>query len=388
MLKLNSLNIQNYRNLKKLTISTLDRVNLITGKNNTGKSTILEAIAIYATNGSIIDELLFERGEYSDHNEFLQRRRRVENEAENNTIENNIKTLSSLFTDRLIGFDQSNAILIGHIENTLFGEKPSIPKSISLGFKKYTIELAKSDSGMPTSRKIVLQDDLQDDYGDSKVGFEIKTGNISYDFLKLDSERFFRSNFRVTNSNYNIQFIKTKNINKQKNGNLFDKIALTGKEKYIIDALKIIEPSTERIAFIESDFSDARKPVIKLSNSKYVLPLQSMGDGINRILTIILALVNADNGFLLIDEFENGLHYSVQKKLWKTIFELAKKLNVQVFATTHSSDCIDSFGAVLNDINDASGKLIRLENNNNGIECIEFNANELKIASERNIEIR
>ena len=66
-----------------------------------------------------------------------------------------------------------------------------------------------------------------------------------------------------------------------------------------------------------------------------------MGDGINRILTIILAMVNCENGYLLIDEFENGLHYSVQEKLWEIIFYLAKRLNIQVFATTHSNDTIE-----------------------------------------------
>jgi len=58
--------IKNYRNLKELRINSLGRVNLITGKNNTGKSSVLEAIAIYATKGDLrlIYELLVERGEY------------------------------------------------------------------------------------------------------------------------------------------------------------------------------------------------------------------------------------------------------------------------------------------------------------------------------------
>jgi AAA15 family ATPase/GTPase len=71
-----------------------------------------------------------------------------------------------------------------------------------------------------------------------------------------------------------------------------------------------------------------------------------MGDGMNRILTIILALVNSDNGCLLIDEFENGLHYTVQENLWRIIFHLSKELNIQVFATTHSEDCIKGFQSV------------------------------------------
>ena len=114
-----------------------------------------------------------------------------------------------------------------------------------------------------------------------------------------------------------------------------------------------------------------------------------MGDGTNRILTIILALVNADNGYLLIDEFENGLHYSVQEKLWEIVFSLAEKLNVQVFATTHSEDCIDGFEQILNSPNNSlEGKLIRLDNKNGTIKQVEYSAKELKIANNNNIEIR
>jgi AAA15 family ATPase/GTPase len=129
--------------------------------------------------------------------------------------------------------------------------------------------------------------------------------------------------------------------------------------------------------------------VIKLSEIPGVLPLKSMGDGINRILTIILALVNAENGFLLIDEFENGLHYSVQEQLWKIIFSLSKKLNVQVFVTTHSNDCISGFERELNSAgNTVTGRLIRLDNVRGSIKQVEFLPNELKIASEQEIEIR
>jgi len=117
--------------------------------------------------------------------------------------------------------------------------------------------------------------------------------------------------------------------------------------------------------------------------------LRSMGDGINRILTIILALVNAENGFLLLDEFENGLHYTVQKQLWEIIFKLSQKLNVQVFATTHSNDCISGFENVLNSsTNTVSGKLIRLDNVNGVIKQVEFSPKEIEIANDQNIEVR
>ena len=376
---LDSLDIKNYRNLKELRINSLGRVNLITGKNNTGKSTILEVIAIYATKGdlNVIYQLLGDRGE-----NFRQ------TEATKNSMESNIRALSSLFTNRFVGFDVIDAISIGSIENNLSGESLSSEKSVSLRFVKYFDEIQRDNQGVITTRKrTLLQSDTDKQFPNFKVGLEIRVGSSSY-ILSLDEDRPYRFGFKGLGNNESFQFIRTRNIDKEINGKLFDNITLTQKEQYVIDALKIIEPSTERIAFVEEPRGE-RTAVIKLSNNQGVLPLRSMGDGINRILTIILALVNSDNGFLLIDEFENGLHHTVQEQLWNVIFNLAQKLNVQIFVTTHSEDCISGFENILNSPNNSlDGKLIRLDNDNGTIKQIEFNANELKIANDQNIETR
>ena len=374
---LNSLDIKNYRNLKELSLNSLGRVNLITGKNNTGKSTLLEAVSIYATKGdlNLINQLLEERGETT----------KAINESSKNPIQTNVKTFSSLFYGRTIGFESVNMISIGSTENTLFGEKLSSTNSVILRFVKYVDDINKDEQGNTTRKRRFLQDnsDIIENY---TIGFEIKTGDDSY-VLSLDDDRLYRR-FLINPFKNNVQIVKTRNIDKDVNSGLFDNIALTDKEQSVIDALKIIEPLTERIAFIE-ETPRKRSAVIKLSGSQSILPLQSMGDGINRILTIILALVNADNGYLLIDEFENGLHHSVQENLWTIVFQLSKKLNIQVFATTHSEDCIRGFQSALNNQENLSdGKLIRLDNENGIIKQVEFNAKELKIANEQDIEIR
>jgi AAA15 family ATPase/GTPase len=376
---LNSLNIRNYRSLKELKINSLGKVNLITGKNNTGKSTILEAIALYAGNGdlSIIYQFLSERGE-----NFKQ------SDSNKNPTESNIKSLSSLFTNRLVGFESENIISIGAVEDTLFGEQTSSKNSVSLRFVKYYDEIQRDNQGIVTTRKRTILDNTNEkQIPIFKFGFETRTGDSHY-IIPLEEDRpYNRYAFKI-GSNETFQFIRTRNIDREINGKLFDNIALTEKEQFVIDALKIIEISTERIAFIEEN-SRERTAVIKLSNLQSILPLKSMGDGINRILTIILALVNCDNGFLLIDEFENGLHYSVQEQLWKVIFSLSEKLNIQVFATTHSEDCILGFENILNSpSNNLEGKLIRLDNINGIIKQVEYSANELKIATDQNIETR
>lgn len=372
-----SLQIKNFKNLKEIKINSLGLVNLITGKNNTGKSTILEAVAIYASRGDLgpIFQILSERGENV----------KAENNQKNIT-EYNLRAWSSFFTDRQVSFNPSDFISIGKIDNSLFENSND---SISLRFVKYFEEIQKDDQGIVnTRRRILLASDSVEQFTAFKVGLEIRVANGSY-LLPLDEvTRRTRFGFKGLGPSVNFEFIRTRNIDRETNGKLFDNIALTEKEQLVIDALKIIEPATERIAFIEEDYRE-RNAVIKLSTSQGVLPLRGMGDGINRILTIILALVNSDNGFLLIDEFENGLHHTVQEQLWEIIFKIAKQLNIQVFATTHSEDCISGFENILNNPeNSLNGKFIRLENENGTVRQVEFSANELRIAHNLNIETR
>jgi AAA15 family ATPase/GTPase len=373
---LESLEVKNFRCLKDFKIPSLKRINLFTGKNNTGKSTILEAIAIYAVKGDLplIAQLIDERGE----------------NIRTKQTENCPEIFSSLFTDRIIGFDSKDAISIGGIEKTT--SKENIPlsynNSVALKFVKYVevIEKHGQEGYVIIRKKPVVQnkeDNIEEIY---KLGIEIGNGN-THNLVPLDdADKLFR--YSVGFNNEKVQYVRGRNIDSENNSKLFDHIALTDKEQNVIDSLKIIEPATERITFVEEGRNE-RIAVIKLSDSQKVLPLKSMGDGINRVLTIILALVNSDDGFLLIDEFENGLHYSIQEQLWKIIFLMSQKLNVQVFATTHSEDCISAFESVLNSSDNTQvGKLIRLDNKNGTIIPVEFDAADLEIVNRNDIEIR
>jgi AAA15 family ATPase/GTPase len=71
-----------------------------------------------------------------------------------------------------------------------------------------------------------------------------------------------------------------------------------------------------------------------------LIPLPLMGDGMLHLTNFVLQIANAQNGVVLIDEIENGLHYSVMTNVWKAIASAAKEYNTQVFATTHSWECI------------------------------------------------
>lgn len=107
-----------------------------------------------------------------------------------------------------------------------------------------------------------------------------------------------------------------------------------------------------------------------------------------RNLGIALAQVNAKDGILLIDEFELGLCYSVQPDLWRFIFRMARSLNVQVFATTHSWDSIEAFERAAREDHQEKGLLIRLESKKGGIGVTLYDERELTIATREHIEVR
>lgn len=343
-----SLKIKNFKNLDGLEIPHLSQINLISGQNNVGKSTLLEAIAIY-TNPSQIIEILRERDELPLYKE--------ENETER--INQNTNAFSSLFTNRKDEVSENNVIEISDKENTLSIQFSYFSPKTDIEYIKKVITITRQN----------------------------KTVSILHLNSPIDS---LNQRLGIDNDSNIIIKLNTEPIGTEYIANFFDNIALTEKEDNVIGALQIIEPNLNKLAFIAESQYRFRRPIVTLKGSNRRFPLKSMGDGINHILSIILALVNCENGCLLIDEIDNGLHYSVQENLWRVIFDLAKKLNIQVFATTHSNDCINSFTEVLKEENNASiGGFYRMQKRKSGkIELVEYNAEELNSVSEHNIEIR
>ena len=171
---------------------------------------------------------------------------------------------------------------------------------------------------------------------------------------------------------------------------LWNKIILTPAEEEIISCLKLMDNTIEKVALVgNSETSKSPVFVAKITNTKFPIPLNNLGEGMNRLLGISVLMVNSKNGTVLIDEIENGIHYSIQPKLWKLIFELAERLNVQVFATTHSWDAVVGFQEALKDFHDPDqGQLIRLENIEGDNHATIFSADKLSTATRRSIEVR
>lgn len=353
---LTSLGVKNYRNLKSLEIDKLARVNLIAGKNNTGKTSLLEVISLYADRGSLhrIDHLLKERGEF--YSEL------------NNSLENNLKSYVSLF------------------------HNPSREVNLSNSYKlRINVSKESNSLGSKHSLEDVLRVEIEF-YEDSHLNLKVTFNESSYgpyDLANLDQTS--RSLDRMKRSPLRSQFVRTFLYEDEGVAKIWDYVASKPEEQYLVDALKLIDKNVESISFIKDESKlDGRKAVVGRDRNR--LPLKSMGDGMNRLLTIILGLVVAsDDGrdsFLLIDEFENGLHYTVQEDLWRMIFKLAKELNVQVFATTHSNDCIRAFENVLNENNQSEGQFLRLDKFDDQIVPTLYSASELATATDHLIEVR
>ncbi len=103
---------------------------------------------------------------------------------------------------------------------------------------------------------------------------------------------------------------------------------------------------------------------------------------------IALALVCSRDGFVLIDEVENGIHHAAEYEFWRMVLTTAKQNNVQVFATTHGWDCVVRFAQAAKEIDDVEGSLIRLDEKNGGVRAVHYSTTDLETASSLGIEVR
>ena len=174
---------------------------------------------------------------------------------------------------------------------------------------------------------------------------------------------------------------------------LWDGVALTDDEERSVSALQLVlGTEVERVAVVGDDVTyprrSGRRAVVRLRDQHRPVPLRSLGDGALRLFGTALALANSRGGFLLIDEAENGIHYSLQRDFWNMVLRTAHENSVQVFATTHSSDCIEGFAQAARAFKEAEGMLVRLSRRDGVLRAVEYPEEELAIAAEQGIEVR
>jgi hypothetical protein len=216
-------------------------------------------------------------------------------------------------------------------------------------------------------------------------------GDDAIPLLRLNGDSLFSP--AQNQAKLNVQIVSTKPINRQTLARLWDNINIQlSLRKEVFKGLQLIDERIEEIVLVgyldEPNKVDNLMPILIYRDNEEKRLITNLGEGISRVFYIILALVNARDGFLLIDEFENGLHWKVQPKLWEMIFDLAEKLNVQVFATTHSQDCVQGFYAVWEN-QENKGSFHRLHNRSGfGTVATPYRCETLANALEMNVEMR
>jgi AAA15 family ATPase/GTPase len=353
-MRLKSLRIKNFRVLEDFQVSKLGQVNLIVGQNNSGKSSVLEALQIYAGRASplLLDEIA------KSHDENVYR------EGERPQLHEGLP-YESFFSGRKFPPADDVCIQIG--DDTEINQL-----KIEHGFYVQEQMTESDETGEEKQRirrkRIKKSDLLLNEYDLVGEAIYVQAHDGSTMMVRFDDRpHWFPRMPSIEQKSIPCSFVPTQFVSKDELADEWDKIGLTPAEDVIKRALQIISPDFEDIRFVRHDkvrgrsstyFS--RSAIVKLKNIEKPVPLHSMGDGIFRILQLFLKLFSAKSGFLLIDEFENGLHYSVQEKVWGLVFELSEELNVQVFATTHSWDCIESFAKVAVAKKDTQGVLFRV----------------------------
>ena len=336
---LDSLIIKNFRCLEDFSVDKLGRVNLIVGKNNSGKSTVLEALRLYAGNGQrhLLEAISIE------HDERVQ---------PGNTDADGPEPRSpyqDFFTGRKFPTDEGQAIEIGSAASAV--DVLRIEHCFVVPVEELLSDGPTVETIIRLRRRRVSTAEANASSEEVSHALQINKGAKVFPFMLLDRP-FNRARAPFYEA---IASLPCSNVSTQLNtpdelADDWDRIALTPFEETVRKALQIIAPEFEKLNFVRSNERSVptrstmqRSARVKLANASAPVPLNSLGDGMLRVLQLALKFFPAKGGFLLIDEFENGLHYSVQERLWALVFEMAQRLDIQVFATTHSWDCIESF---------------------------------------------
>jgi len=378
---LTSFEIKNFRTFSHLRIERLGRVNLIVGKNNVGKTTLLEALHVYtAENPRVVHENLADRDELLFSG--------VPGEAH--------LDYGSLFHGRQ---PAGHEIILGPAQGT--GAEGRL-----------TIELVEmereEDSDGNVDYHEITDSDVEPE-GEIVDGLGIRLDGGPGRLYQPHRPRW---KYLIEPD---VAYIRTEDVPSGLLGRWWDSIAGTDYEREAIDSLSIVAPF-KLVRLVNDPTRQAGRVFrVRMEGATDLVPLKSLGGGPFRLFEIAtavayLARMSASHQksaqkapsdipeealgrrvkTLLIDEIENGIHHTLHAKLWRLILRLAQEYNLQVFATSHSWDCIEGFQKALEADGEADGLLIRLETKEDidKSRAVIFDRDELPIVTRESIEVR
>lgn len=361
-----SIRISSYRGLGSFRLDRLGRVNLLVGRNDCGKTSILECVELLRSPGNpqVLGSILGRRGEL----------RYLGDEDPQAHLD-----ITRLFANR----DLRSEVLVeadrvGTADPSVWNNKVEVSASDNHGD-----ECGSEEKDRIGEDRIL---DLRLSWSDAADEFKARI--TSEGFLPFPSRTM-----RVRNEPHKgVQFIGPNGMSAMEAVRHFDELVFTENEEHVIQALRIVNPKVERIATVVterwSSFHEAPSGVfLKLRGAANRAPIESAGDGMWRMLGLSLALANAKGGVLLVDKIDTGFHYSIMGNMWRMVNERASALDVQVFATTHSRDCYQSLATIVGRGTPSVQVTIqRIDPRRE--QAVEFSDDDIIVVAERGIEVR
>jgi hypothetical protein len=345
--------VKNFRGFQDLTVGSLGRVNLIAGKNNVGKTALLEALWLH--HGPFNPELGFRVNRFRGIREL-------------NTDQPLIELFNRLKIDAPIEMFSLSST----------GEKSSgriylrEPSRMPIKSEKDKEFLEPSTASlMSFGKEVVIE--YTDELGKSKQSVA--------SFTK-DEIRFERQAIKGRSS---ARFLLAKREMGPDDISGFSDLEIRGLKAKTIELAQLIEQRLKDLTIIVRGGIPSIWGDIGIGT---LLPLQVMGDGLGRWLLLVQAIQRSLGGMVLIDEIENGLHYSVMVDIWRNLALLARQYNVQLFATTHSAECVRSAHKAFTDIDRSDFKFHRLEDIKGTIQVVSYDWETLGAALDTHLEFR
>jgi AAA15 family ATPase/GTPase len=290
------LEIRNFKCFKHLSIANIGQVNLIGGKNNVGKTAFLEAVELFVSSDKAYDLAgsvykILKRRQGANRSKYLEVDFIYDNESKM-TISSSSKTCTLEHGLQVINNDM--------FENDL----------------------------LPTE---VLTLSVNDDRKD--IPIDVFSGKNRMESMQMRLNRDRKAN---------LIYISSSISDEQDIAIAYGKLIELKRENFLNNSLNSFDSNILNLKPIPIE----RGTLLKLETKNKLILLSSLGEGINRYIAILCAIWASKDGVLLIDEIENGIHYTNYKKLWQIIFKASVDANCQIFITTHSKECIAAFNDV------------------------------------------
>ena len=377
---LRDLTIENYRSFEKYKLDGLARVNLLVGDNNCGKTSVLEA-GFLLTSSEPLDALLAItrlRGESCVLEQQPPNQQQVTAPAIDGLFNGRTIAPGSRFTING-GFTSPGELEGASFEATIEdwralktnvgSDQPNVPANAP-----WMCDISWKHGVVSRSRRIWMATD-------GGVITNLWSGGNGFSFSPNQPPRF----------HLNSEIIPLAGWQGRELAQRWDIVLQSGERAVVVDRLRVLHRDIRDIVFLPGMIGLSQRLggiMIELEGERRPAPLNSLGDGSQRLLTMAIALQSTTKGTLFIDEIDTGMHHSRLSDIWRMVIMAAKELEIQVFATTHSLDCIRALEEACNQDESLRDEVALFSIDRRMDEAVRYGGDELSTVVEHDIEVR